>query len=70
MAVLYQSRVVAHWACHHVLEELSERARCSGATCLLSVDIVHGRIPAGSLLVPCHRCTTDSSHIHMPNAKL
>jgi hypothetical protein len=30
----------------HVLEELSERARCSGAARLLSVDVVHGRVPA------------------------
>jgi hypothetical protein len=54
----------------HVLEELAQRARCSGAACLLAVDIVHGGVPAhvvSRLHLACHHC---DAYIHMPAAKL
>jgi hypothetical protein len=50
MAISYQSGVLAHWASCHVLEELSQGARCAGAPRLLSVDVIHGRVPVGGLI--------------------
>lgn len=47
-----QSRVLAHWACCHVLEELAERAGRAGAARLLAVDVVHGRVSV-VLSAPC-----------------
>jgi hypothetical protein len=56
MAISHQSRAVAHWACGHVLEELSQRTRCPGAARLLSVDVVHGRVPARAISTMSRVC--------------
>lgn len=69
MAISNQSRVLSHWACEHILEELAQRARSSGAARLLAVDVVHGGIP-GNPLVPALGHAIESPYIHMPNAKL
>ena len=40
--------VLQYWriGLHHILEELPQWTRCSGPTRLLSIDIVHGGVPA------------------------
>jgi len=64
MAISHQSRVLAHWACNHVLEQLSQWTRCSGAARLLSVDVVHGGVPAESVSAMSRMRSAELLHPH------
>jgi hypothetical protein len=49
---------------YHVLKKFSERTGCAGSARLLSVDIVHGGVPASCQRMALRLCKRKSLHPH------